>query len=407
MLLAASTALGDRQNASPLAGLPGPPGEHVARIAQLPDQTWLELGAPAADPMWGRARGRSWCAKMAFAPELRGAFLIGEGVHGYAKPDGRYMDDLWFYDISRHAWICCYPGADTKTLDLSINAEGFEVDAGGQVVPVAQMAHGYEMSTYDTGRGVFLCMPNTHDYWATELPQRKAWLVDPPADAGPWLWWPSTGRWERRRTAGGGPQSSYGDNLVYVPSTRQVCFIHRSSEVWFFDPDAGTWTQAQPAGTPPPFGIDGTCCYDSKRNRIYLGGGAYPQAPEGSHAFWIYDIASSSWIDPQPRGAPCRGSNGYATLNALMLYDGVNDLVLLVRHSNYYEETRKHVGVFEYDPGENAWRDAGPIPDALAFNDRMKNGFYDPELNAVFIYTAGDSEDNGVMWVYRHRRKPD
>ena len=57
---------------------------------------------------------------MPLAPELRGAFLFGEGVHGYTKPDGHYMDDLWFYDINSHRWICCYPGADTKTLDLTL-----------------------------------------------------------------------------------------------------------------------------------------------------------------------------------------------------------------------------------------------------------------------------------------------
>lgn len=33
-----------------------------------------------------------------------------------------------------------------------------------------------------------------------------------------------------------------------------------------------------------------------------------------------------------------------------------------------------------------------------------KNGFYDPELNAVFLHSAGDSRDDGTIWVYRHRR---
>src|SRR5438477_10887150 len=81
----------------PLAGLPGKPAAHVDRIKALGDHEWLELGAPAADPKWGRARGRSWTSVMPFAPELGGAFLFGEGIHGYSKPDGHYMDDLWFY----------------------------------------------------------------------------------------------------------------------------------------------------------------------------------------------------------------------------------------------------------------------------------------------------------------------
>src|SRR5438874_11773917 len=87
--------------------------------------------------------------QMPLAPELRGAFLFGEGVHGYAKPDGHYMDDLWFYDVHGHRWVCCYPGADTKSLDLTINADGFEATRDGGPLPVATMGHGYEMTTYD------------------------------------------------------------------------------------------------------------------------------------------------------------------------------------------------------------------------------------------------------------------
>lgn len=35
------------------------------------------------------------------------------------------------------------------------------------------------------------------------------------------------------------------------------------------------------------------------------------------------------------------------------------------------------------------------------------SGFYDPDLNAHFVHVAGDSQDNGVMWVYRYHRVPD
>src|ERR1044071_2010563 len=92
-LAAQPTSISPPAIKGPLAGLPGQPGPHVGKIKALKDNSWLELGAPAADPSWGRARGRSWTAKMPLAPELHGAFLFGEGVHGYTKPDGHYMDD--------------------------------------------------------------------------------------------------------------------------------------------------------------------------------------------------------------------------------------------------------------------------------------------------------------------------
>src|SRR5437660_3714926 len=73
----------------PLAGLPSRPGETVEKIKRLGDNQWLKLGAPAADPKWGVARGRSWGGKsMVAAPDLRGAFFCGEGPHALVKPDG-------------------------------------------------------------------------------------------------------------------------------------------------------------------------------------------------------------------------------------------------------------------------------------------------------------------------------
>ena len=86
------------------------------------------LGKPKADPKWGVARGRAWGGRaFAYASDLEGAFFCGTGVHGYVKPNGHYMDDLWLYDVNRHKWICLYPGANTKTLKLKLDKDGFEV----------------------------------------------------------------------------------------------------------------------------------------------------------------------------------------------------------------------------------------------------------------------------------------
>jgi hypothetical protein len=387
----------------PLKDLPSKPAAHIGRIKDLADNSWLELGQPVADPEWGRARGRSWCAALPVAPELRGAFLYGEGVHGYAKPDGRYMDDLWFYDINAHRWICCYPGADTKTLALTIDKDGFEATADGERIPVAAQAHGYSMNTYDTDSKRFVSMPNLHEYWKTALPQRAKWVKAAPADAGPWIYDPLAGKWDRQRTGTTGPKSSYGDTLIYIPSKKQAFFLHRNDEVWFYDPKANRWTQAKPDGPKPPWGIDCTSCYDSKRDRIYIGGGAYPIAPDSGHAFWIYDLKADRWIDPKPKGKPCKGSNSYATLNALMIYDPINDRVLLVNHSYHYAKPDR-VGIYIYDPEANAWTEEPlELPKKLV-NTQVKNGFYDRELNAIFIHSAGDSRDDGTMWVYRYKR---
>lgn len=387
----------------PLAGLPGELGSHIEKIRALGDNTWLPLGQPAADEKWGRARGRTWTAVMPLAPELRGAFLFGEGQHGYAKPDGHYMDDLWFYDIHGHRWICCFPGADTKSLKLTINDEGFEVDEDGQPVPVASQVHGYSMNTYDTHRQRMLSMPNLHPYWKHALPQREEWLKSAPDDVSPWMFYATTGQWNRLRTSGDAPRSGYGDTLLYIPSREQAFFAHRSQEVWLYDCRENSWQQVDTEGPPPPFGIDAVSCYDPKRERIYIGGGSYPVAPDETHAFWIYDLKENRWIDPQPKGKPCGGSNSYPTKNAVMVYDSANDKVLLVFHS-FHDDKPERLGVYVYDPKANAWADeALEIPKELGHNRQAKNGFFDPELNAIFLHSASDSRDDGTTWVYRYR----
>ena len=61
---AAATQPGGR--VGPLAGLPSAPGPHIAKIQALGDNEWIELGPPAGDPKWGKARGRSWSSKMVY-----------------------------------------------------------------------------------------------------------------------------------------------------------------------------------------------------------------------------------------------------------------------------------------------------------------------------------------------------
>src|SRR5262245_59264508 len=110
----------------PLAGLPSAAGPHVKKIEALADRTWLSLGSPAPDPKWGKGRGRSWSAHMAYAPDLKAAFLFGEGVHCWWNRDNdRYMDDLFVYDVPGHRWICAYPGTDVKKVDLKLDKNGF------------------------------------------------------------------------------------------------------------------------------------------------------------------------------------------------------------------------------------------------------------------------------------------
>jgi len=392
----ASGAAASPQSTPPLSGLPSAPGPHVAQIQALADNTWLQLPLPAADANGRRCTGRSWGARAAYSPALRAAFYYGEGMHGWwDSTTRRYFDDLWAYDTMANRWITLYPGAHVDTLTLTLDANGFEVDSTGQPIPVAQNVHGYEMLAFDTDRNKFAWMPCPGGYDNVLDARRQSWGSGRgyrPSRCSPWMYDVATGKFELRKTPAGSPGSGFGDTLIYVPSLRKFWFKQGGQpdpDVWYYDPAANTWTGVRATGPKPPFGIDSTACLDATRNRIYIGGGSYPVA-SGPNAFWIYDLATNAWIDPQPQGSP---GNSYATAYAFMNYDSVNDVVVLVKHSSAPK------GVFIYTPQSNSWTQvSSTIP-----NLYNVNAFYDPALNVVYAHNANDNRE-GEMWVYRYRR---
>ena len=409
----------EAQRECPLAGLPTTPGAHLNKIQTLGDNAWLQLGAPAADPKWGKARGRSWGAPMPYAPDLHAAFLCGEGVHGwFNKQNNRYMDDLWAYDVNAHRWICLYPGADVKNIALKTNADGIEVDPSGQPIPMAQMAHGFSQVSYDTDRRRFLFMPCPSSDWTIALGERrKSWngyskWPYTPSNCSPWMYDTASGKFELHKVKGPVPGVGMADVLVYLPTVKKA-FYYRGGpkEAWLYDAPANGWTRLTPKGPLPPFGIDANACLDRKRNRIYIAGGYYPVAP-GPSALWCYDIATNAWIDLQPKGKPCLGCNRYGPNQALLHYDSANDVVVLFYHrlpgaapDGPVNPGVKALGIYIYDPAANTWSET-PLPLAKEIG-QCPNGFYCPELNAHFIHCAGDSADNGVMSVYRYKKAGD
>ena len=261
----------------PLAELPSKPGPHVEKIKALGDNEWLKLGAPAADPKWGKARGSSWGAKaLILAPDKRGAFLFGEGVHAYVKPDGHVMDDLWFYDINAHAWTCLHPGTDTKTFtqrvkdkELLVDGNGQLIDKDKQPVPVHTSAHAWGYLTYDSDRKKFAFLswngtaggkiPRYFLGGEKQMDEGLNLLEEQMKDKkkavfSPWFYDVASGKFERSPannstaiSAGGFPQ------FHYLPSKKQF-FAVGSDTVAIYDPAKHLWSDAKPKG-PSPKGI--------------------------------------------------------------------------------------------------------------------------------------------------------
>lgn len=406
LMLCPHAFAGDRK--PPLADLPGEAGGHVEKIKAMGDNEWLNLGAPAPDQKWGHARGRAWGAKaFAPAPDKRGAFLFGEGVHAAVKPDGHVMDDLWFYDLNAHAWTCLYPGTDTKAFtqrvrdkQLSIDENGQLIDGEKQPVPVHLLIHAWGHLAYDSdrkklainaGNGLgryFLGGEKAMDEGLKLLEQQAAGKKK--AVFSPWFYDVASGRFERSPTAnptrveaGGFPQ------FLYVPSMKRF-FAVGSDTVAVYDPEKNLWTDAKPKGASPK-GYDGCGCYDSRRNRVYRNDG---DASKGE-GLMAYDIGSNAWSHLKPAGpAP-----GPANTNAAFYeYDPRLDVVVAIHFKG------ESPGIHVYDPNSNSWSAPIPFPTSAPKFHFAANTFFDRELNAFFCYVAGDSSEDGVMWVYRYKR---
>lgn len=404
----------DPKRRGPLAELPSKPGPHVEKIQALGDNEWLSLGTPAADPKWGRARGRSWSTNMPYAPDLRGGFVFAEGVHGYVKPDGRYMNDLWFYDANANRWLCLYPGIDVKTIaqrikdrELSLDDRGLLVEKDGQPLPPL-LIHAYGYLGYDPDRRKFAFFGSQFgNYFTTGKgavfeeanrlyeEQRKGKTFP---SLSPFFYDTATGTIDCFPAPNAPKGRPYGANiLVYVGSKKQF-FYGGSDGVWFLDPDKRAWTDAKPKGEPPT-GIDRCAAYDPKRDRVYHHG----KGEAGGDSFLVYDVKANTWSKPKPKGTGPAYSSSY---ESIFHYDAAADRLVVIRLYTTKDEPGLRRSVYAYDPEANAWADPLPLPaDVTKAIKNGNSGFYDPESNAYFCHFANDSADDGTVWAYRYKKK--
>jgi len=419
VLLAAGTVTSRTAQAQPpnakgpLDALPSAPGEHVEKIKALGDNQWLSLGAPAADPQWGRARGRSWSSNQPGAADLGGAFVSAEGVHAYVKPDGRYMNDVWFYDINANRWICLYPGIEVKTLAKQIKDKEFTVDDNGLLVdkqgqPLPPLViHAYGYLGYDPDlRKLTLMGGQFENYFTTGKggvfeeayklfqEQRKDRKLP---ELSPFFYDVATGQFECFPVDESPKGNPFGANmLVYVRSRKQF-FYGGTDGVWYLDRAKRTWVDAKPEGTPP-VGIDHCAAYDAGRDRIYYYQRDKKTAEEN---FLMYDVKANAWSKPQAKGT---GPLFCTSYESIFNFDSANDALVVIRLYQEKDEPGLRRGVYAYDPKTNAWSDPLPLPPEVIKSIRNGNyGFYDPQLNAYFCHFASDSADDGTMWAYRYK----
>lgn len=387
--------------AGPLKDLPSAAGPHIAKIAALGDDSWLQL-SPKPDPQWGAARGRTWGNRaFAYAPDIEGAYFLGEGVHAYVKPDGHAMDDVWVYDINADRWIAVYPGTNPTTFnqrvrdkEILVDKDGLLVTKEGEPIPIHSNIHAWDLVTYDTDahKLAYLGDPTLSTYilaggelMAEGVKSIHAQRGDKNLRTSPWFYDSAKGKFELDIVSTEIPNriAETFPFFLYVKSRKQF-FLGGQRGVCWYDPAKRSWSEKETDTGPRPQTYDYGGCYDEKRDHIYMGRGA---EEAGTHLY-RYDIAKKTWTQLASKGtAPTRISAAY--------YDVANDVITVFGY-----RSKK---IFTYVPSTDTWSDR-PFPESqsLAIGE-ANSAFYDPKLNAYFCYFAGDSENNGTMWAYRYK----
>lgn len=404
----------------PLAALPSSPGSTIDKIKALGDNEWVNLGSPAGDPKWGRALGCSWGGRaFALAPDVRGAYFTGEGKHGHTKRNGFGHDDFWFYDINAHRWICLYPGTDTKNFprmvkekELTVNDIGLVINKKGELIPGHLLIHAWGFVTYDTDRRKFVVGVGGAGFGTYFMPGGKAVKESckvlqaqmkeakkKPAGYTPWFYDTGRGRFEKESIGARWPGLGKYANFLYISSRKQVLALGGRGGAWY-DPDKKTWESVKMQGAARPKGIDFSACYDSKRDRVYMSAGIYrPKPGKDEGHVYIFDVKTGTWSSPpnKENAVALPASN-----SGMVHYDSVNDRVVVFNRKRKGADS----GLSVYSPETGAWSKKHQVPAIMIRRHTCWHGFYDPELNAHFVFLAGDSVDNGVMMAYRYKRAP-
>ncbi|MCK5529194.1 MAG: hypothetical protein KAI74_05885, partial [Kiritimatiellae bacterium] len=219
--------------------------------------------------------------------------------------------------------------------------------------------------------------------------------------SSPWMYNTAKGHWDRKKTEMVTPRAAgHGAHLMYIPYLKKVLFFGK--DVSFYDPKTSNWERKiKISGPIPPRSVDAASCYDAKRKRIYLAMGSYNIWD--SHKFkkevtrnhvWALDIEKKLWINLKATGdlPPLKGG----TNESQMIYDSVNDVLL---YFAFYNDDR---GIYAYSPDSNEWTRM-PGTKEVFTHRKCHHIFYDPKLNACFIFAAGDSGAGGSITVYRYK----
>ncbi|MCK5941404.1 MAG: hypothetical protein KAI24_05490, partial [Planctomycetes bacterium] len=274
-----------------------------------------------------------------------------------------------------------------------------------ELVPVAQLGHGYEFVAFDERHQRFLMQPMPNTYWANAMPQRLGWLPSANFPASqyrsPWLFDTVAGRWLRQPTGALAPNFQTGSRATVVHGFGDGRFLYfdahpaNQHRVWWFDAATLSWQDEATASAGPAISGHGVSCLDRARGRLWFYG---VDAATQKARLWCYDAHNRRWTDPQAVGTP-QHTVIYTTSDRGMTYDAERDLVLLKVGQGGTTPSEFHA----YDVALGVWRPPVSPPAALGvnWNWRHINACYAAGYDVHVLHVAPGNSGTGRIVLYR------
>ncbi|MGE3807916.1 MAG: hypothetical protein AB7K24_24900 [Gemmataceae bacterium] len=379
-----------------------PDEQLLARIAELPDNTWLKLppcktvgdmGVLAKDPDYKRLgpRVRDYCNKMVWAADRQRALYCGGGhnVHPY--------NDVWEFDLAANTWICLY-GADPAPPRFGADQEAAAVawykanavlkdgvirtPRGGPLRP----CHTWWSFCYDSDQKRMLFVESHKGLFGTDkVTLAKALGLDAKdpllrtfgSGAGEaWLFSfdPEARQWKEVLT--GMPKSGESAFLEYLPDEKTLWWV--SGKTYLYDTARKEWKALPKDGARS----GGESAYDSDTKQIVATVGLQT---------WVFSCATKTWTLAQEK-AP---DGGYVPTSTFC-YDSTAKKFILYTNLKLKDRADSGPRLWLYDVKENKW--TAPAPQGDAPKATGVAGYYDPARNVTVLYS------NRETWVYRCKK---
>lgn len=379
-----------------------PDRELLAKIAALPDNTWLKLppcrttgdmGVLNKDPDYKRTgpRVRDYCNKMVWASERQRALYCGGGhnIHPW--------NDVWEFDLASNTWVCLYgadpapprfgPGKEAES-EAWYKAHAVVKDGvirtprGGPLRP----CHTWWSLCYDSDRKRMLFVESHKGLFATD----KAMLArahhldlkDPtlrtygsgPGEAWLFSFYPETGEWKEVLTRM--PKAGESSNLEYLPDQKSLWWL--SGKTYRYEASQNEWT---PVGKES-LRLGGVSAYDPESKKVVAVVGLQT---------WVFSCVTNTWTLAQDN-AP---DGGYVPTSTFC-YDSAAKRFILYTHLKLQDKPDAGARLWWYDVKENRWTAPAPSGDSPKVTGVA--GYYDPARNVTVVY------NNRETWVYRGKK---